>query len=81
VIKHVGRILYNSLKILGWGFGASEMEAKVKFRALSRICHHDKHNPQVTGISTHKQYTIASAGGYFNLSIWENVFFIVLLIY
>ena len=41
--------MYDSLKVLGLGFGASETEVKVQYRALSRIWHPDKHDPARTG--------------------------------
>ena len=45
VPENVGRVLNNSLKILGLGFGAFKTEVKVKCRALSIVYHPDKHNP------------------------------------
>jgi curved DNA-binding protein CbpA len=36
---------------LGLDLGASEREAKVKFRALFRIYHLDKHDPSKTGLT------------------------------
>ena len=51
IAENVGRSLYDSLKILGLGFGASETEVKVQYRALCRIYHPDKHDPAKTGMS------------------------------
>ena len=39
----------DSFKVLGLGLGASESEVKLRFRALSRVYHPDKHNPEQTG--------------------------------
>ncbi len=41
--------MYDSLKVLGLGFGASETKVKVKYRALSQIWHPDKHYSLNTG--------------------------------
>ena len=43
--------MYDSLKILGLGFGATEAELKHSFRKLSRVYHPDKHKPEETGLS------------------------------
>ncbi len=40
----VGRSLEHSFKALGIGLGATETEVKVKYRALARIYHPDKHD-------------------------------------
>ena len=47
----VGRCMWDSLKVFGLGLGASETEVKVKFRAMSRVYHPDKHNPDQAGMS------------------------------
>jgi hypothetical protein len=47
--ENVGRTLYGSFKILGLGLGATETEVKLKYRALSRIYHPDKHDSSKTG--------------------------------
>jgi curved DNA-binding protein CbpA len=47
-----GNILEPSLKILDLGLGASEIEAKVKYRQLARIYHPDKNNQAETGHTT-----------------------------
>ena len=41
----VGRSMSHSLKILGLGLGASEMEIKVRYRQLARKYHPDKTTP------------------------------------
>ena len=43
--------MYDSLKILGLGFGATEAELKHSFRRLSIVYHPDKHKPEETGLS------------------------------
>ena len=43
--------MYDSLKILGLGLGATEREVKIKYRQLSRKYHPDKHNSEETGIT------------------------------
>ena len=40
--EQVGRSLYDSLKILGLGLGASEREVKLAYRRLACIYHPDK---------------------------------------
>jgi hypothetical protein len=47
----VGRSLEHSIKALGLGLGATETEVKVKYCALARIYHPDKHDLQRTGMS------------------------------
>ena len=47
----VGRSLGASLQILDLGLGASEIEAKVKYRQLARIYHPDKNNQATTGLT------------------------------
>ena len=47
----MGNVLYDSLKVFGLGLGASEAEVKVKYRAMSRLYHPDKHDPQKMGMS------------------------------
>ncbi len=46
----VGHSLEHSLKVLGLGLVASEMEVKVQYCALVRIYHPDKHDPARTGM-------------------------------
>ena len=48
----VGRSMSHSLKILGLGFGTSEMEIKVHYRQLVRKYHPDKNDPTVPGLTT-----------------------------
>ena len=38
--------MYDSLKVLGLGFGALETEAKIKFWTMSIMCHPDKHKTE-----------------------------------
>jgi DnaJ-class molecular chaperone len=47
----VGRSMSHSLKILGLGLGASEMEIKVHYRQLARMYHPDKNDPTVTRLT------------------------------
>ncbi len=47
----VGRSLSDSFKVLGLGLGATEMEVKVQYRALSCIYHPDRHDPMRTGLT------------------------------
>jgi len=48
---NVGRVRYDSLKILGLSEGATEGEVKAAYQAMSRIYHPDKHNLAFTGKS------------------------------
>ena len=48
---NVGRVRYDSLKILGLSEGATEGEVKAAYQAMSRIYHPDKHNSGFTGKS------------------------------
>jgi len=48
----IRRSLGASLQILDLGLGASEIEAKMKYRQLSRIYHPDKNNQATTGLTT-----------------------------
>ena len=50
--ENVGRVMYDSFKVLGLSLGASETEVKVAYRNLSRKYHPDKHNPEETGLTT-----------------------------
>ena len=50
----VGRSMSHSLKILGLGLGASEMEIKVHYRQLARKYHPDKNDTASTGLTTAK---------------------------
>jgi DnaJ-class molecular chaperone len=43
--------MYDSLKIFELGYAASYSEVKSQFRALARIYHPDKHDPERTGMS------------------------------
>ncbi len=47
----VGHSLEHSLRVLGLGLGASEMEVEVQYHALARIYHPDKHDPTITGMT------------------------------
>ena len=47
----VGRSMSHSLKILGLGLGASEMEIKVHYRQLARKYHPDKNGTTATGLT------------------------------
>ena len=52
VNDNVGRLLYDSLDILGLvGFGVSKTEVQVRFRALPWVCHPDKHIPEAAGMT------------------------------
>ena len=56
--EQVGRSLYDSLKILGLGFGASEREVKLAYRRLACIYHPDKwEQTQGTTGMTHAETT------------------------
>jgi curved DNA-binding protein CbpA len=57
----VGQSLEHSFKALGLSLGATETAVKVKYHALARIYHPDKHNPARTGM------THAEASKYFKL--------------
>ena len=57
----VGRSMSHSLKILGLGLGASEMEIKVHYRQLARKYHPDKNDTTSTGLTT------AEASDFFKL--------------
>ena len=46
---NVGKVLYDSLKVLELGLGASEAEVKMRYREFSRTYHPDKHRSKVTG--------------------------------
>ena len=48
----IGRSLGASLQIFDLGLGASEIEAKMKYRQLSQIYHPDKNNQATTGLTT-----------------------------
>jgi curved DNA-binding protein CbpA len=47
----VGRSLSDLFKLLGLGLGATEMEVKVQYRALSCIYHPNQHGPACTGLT------------------------------
>ena len=51
IAANVGRVRYDSLRILGLREGATEGEVKAAYRAMSRIYHPDKHNSGFTGMS------------------------------
>ena len=53
--------MFHSLKILGLGLGASEMEIKVYYRQLARKYHPDKNDHATTGL------TMAEASTFFQL--------------
>jgi curved DNA-binding protein CbpA len=57
----VGQSLDHSFKALGLRLGATETEVKVRYHALARIYHPDKHNSTRTGM------TQAAAADYFKL--------------
>ena len=44
ISANVGKVRYDSLRILGLREGATEGEVKAAYRAMSRIYHPDKHN-------------------------------------
>ena len=48
----VGRSISHSLKILGLGLGASEMEIKIHYRQLTHKYHPDKNDHAATGLTT-----------------------------
>jgi DnaJ-class molecular chaperone len=55
-LANVGKVRYDSLRILGLREGATEGgategEGKAAYRAMSRIYHPDKHNSGFTGMS------------------------------
>ena len=52
------RVMYDSLKLFGLGFGASETEVKVQFRTMSRIYHPYKHKTEHTGITDEDATTL-----------------------
>ncbi len=47
----VGHSQDHSFKALGLGLGATETEVKVRYCALARIYHPEKHDPTRTGLS------------------------------
>ncbi len=51
--ENVGHAIYDSLKILGLGFGAFERDVKMAYRNLARIYHPDKweESHHLTGMS------------------------------
>jgi DnaJ-class molecular chaperone len=51
--EQVGHCVYDSLKILGLGLGASEREVKLAYRRLASIFHPDKRVQQntITGMT------------------------------
>ena len=57
----VGRSMSHSLKILGLGLGASEMEIKRQYRQLGRKYHPDKNDTTVAGL------TMTEASDFFKL--------------
>ena len=44
--------LYDSLGVLGLEIGAKVREVKIRYRTLARIPHPNKHNPNVTGLTS-----------------------------
>jgi len=67
--ENVGRTLYDSLKIFGLGFGATEAEVKAKYRAMSRIYHPKKHDPEKTG-KTHEEASNFSSYSIMQINIY-----------
>ncbi|KAL7523598.1 hypothetical protein ACHAXR_000250, partial [Thalassiosira sp. AJA248-18] len=59
--ESVGQVLYDSLKVLGLGLGASETKVKTKYQALSCLYHPDKHD------STKTDMTNQAASDFFKL--------------
>jgi DnaJ-class molecular chaperone len=55
-VANVGKVRYDSLKILNLREGATEGEVKAAYQAMSRIYHPDKHNSGsgFTGMSDEK---------------------------
>jgi hypothetical protein len=51
IAANVGKVRYDSLRILGLREGATEGEVKAAYQAMSRIYHPDKHNSGFTGMS------------------------------
>ena len=53
ITEQVGRSMFDSLKILGLGLGASEQEVKLAYRRLALIFHPDKweHSRHTTGMT------------------------------
>ena len=51
IAANVGKVRYDSLRILELREGATEGEVKAAYRAMSRIYHPDKHNSGFTGMS------------------------------
>jgi hypothetical protein len=51
IAANVGKVRYDSLRILGLREGATKGEVKAAYRAMSRIYHPDKHNSGFTGKS------------------------------
>ena len=49
IAANVGKVRYDSLRILGLREGATEGEVKAAYQAMSRIYHPDKHNSGFTG--------------------------------
>ena len=41
----MGKVLYNSLKIFGLGYGAMLIKLKAQYRSFARNFHPDKHPP------------------------------------
>ena len=41
---NVGRVMYDSLKIFGLGYGATALDVKTQYKRLARIYHPDKHS-------------------------------------
>ena len=51
IAANVGKVRYDSLRILELREGATEGEVKAAYQAMSRIYHPDKHNSGFTGMS------------------------------
>ncbi len=50
--KKAGQSMSYTLKLLGLGLGASEIEVAVGYRQLAREYHPDKNNQEVKGLTT-----------------------------
>ena len=53
-ISKVGHTIIDSLCAFGLDIGTNGIEAKVKYRSLSRIYHPDVHDTEKTGLSHNK---------------------------
>jgi len=75
----VGHSLGASLQILDLGLGASEIEAKVKYRQLARIYHPDKNNQAAIGLTTEEASEffklLNNVNEYLKERMWQNLEF------